>query len=99
MVAGEKFIKMKGKYLEPKAYLIDTNIFGGNSGGPVLQQMYPLSHNMRLLGLIQAGTSKDAKEDLEFGVVEPASRIGETIESSKKQSVDIVNIWVREDTD
>jgi len=53
MVAGEKFLKKDNKYVDEKAYIIDSNVFKGNSGGPVINQIVPIGHDKVVLwGLI-----------------------------------------------
>ena len=73
--AGSKFIKLEnGKYVEERCSLIDSRIFGGNSGGPVMNQITLENNEPKLLGLIIA-----ASKNLDFAIMEPVSRIRETI--------------------
>lgn len=80
MVTGKKFLKMEnGKYAEEKAVLIDSNMFPGNSGSPVINQLTPLVPEIQLLGLVIA-----TNERMNYAVIEPVSRIRETIEIAKE---------------
>jgi len=78
MKAGGKFIKLKGKkYFEERACLIDASIFPGNSGSPVMNEINILDSNPRLLGLVIA-----TNEALDYAIIEPTSRIRETIDQA-----------------
>lgn len=80
MVTGERFLKMEnGKFAEPKTILIDSDMFPGNSGSPVIKQLTPLSPEIQLLGLVFASNEK-----ANFAVIEPVSRIRETINIAKE---------------
>ncbi len=77
--AGKKFIKLSsGKYVDERCCLIDARIFGGNSGSPVMNQIAPGNAEPKLLGLVTA-----ASKNLDFAIIEPVSRIRETIDSAK----------------
>jgi len=81
MVTGKKFLKMEnGKFAEERAVLIDSNIFPGNSGSPVINQLTPSVQEIQLLGLVIA-----ANERMNYALIEPVSRIRETIEVAKKE--------------
>jgi hypothetical protein len=72
-----------GKFVESKAFLIDAEISGGNSGSPVFQPAPPLffRNDMRIIGLVIG-----ADESMGLAIVEPASRIGETLDLAGKRS-------------
>ena len=81
LVTGKKFLKMgNGKFVEEKAILIDSNIFPGNSGSPVIKQLLPFASEIQLLGLVFA-----TDESMNYALIEPVSRIRETIEVAKKE--------------
>lgn len=85
MVAGDKFLKYSdGKYFDKKAYLVDLSVFPGNSGSPVINQVFPiLDERIKLLGLVSASNI-----GIKYAVVEPVSRILEAIEKAKHQPLD-----------
>ncbi len=79
MKTGRKFLKLEsGKFAEERCCLIDSRIFGGNSGSPVMNQMTITDQEPRLLGLIKATNT-----NLDFAVMEPVSRIRETLDLAK----------------
>ena len=79
MKAGNKFIKVDGeKYAEERSCLIDARIFGGNSGSPVMNQIRLEDSQPKLLGLVTATNNA-----LDFAIMEPTSRIRETIDLAK----------------
>jgi len=85
MVTGKKFLKMEnGKYAEEKAVLIDSNMFPGNSGSPVIKQLLPFASEIKLLGLVIA-----TNERMNYALIEPVSRIRETIETAKESPKNI----------
>ncbi len=61
-------------------------MFSGNSGSPVMSQFTLANKGPRLLGLAGA-----ADTSLDFGVIEPASRIRETIDIAKTKPVS--GVW------
>lgn len=76
--AGKRFLKTSGeKYFEEKACLIDVRIFSGNSGSPVMNEFRAFDSEPRLLGLVTATNSS-----LNFAVMEPTSRIRETLDQA-----------------
>ena len=79
MVTGKKFLKINNKFAEEKAMIIDAKMFPGNSGSPVINQLSLLQVEIKLLGLVIA-----TNENLDFGIIEPVSRIRETIEIAKE---------------
>lgn len=85
MVAGDRFLKyIDGKYFDKKTYLVDSSIFPGNSGSPVINQVFPiLDERIKLLGLVSA-----SNVGMKYAVVEPVSRILEAIEKAKNQPLD-----------
>lgn len=79
MKAGKKFLQVGGnKYAEERSCLIDARIFGGNSGSPVMNQIRLEDSQPKLLGLVTA-----ANTSLDFAIMEPTSRIRETIDLAK----------------
>ena len=80
MVTGKKFLKTEnGKFADEKTILIDSNMFPGNSGSPVIKQLLPFASEIKLLGLVIA-----PNERMNYAVIEPVSRIRETIEIAKE---------------
>jgi len=78
MKSGKKFIKFSdGKFVEERACLIDARIFIGNSGSPVMNQMTFADPQPKLLGLVIATNT-----GLDFAIIEPTSRIRETIDQA-----------------
>jgi len=88
MVAGNKFLKLDNKFIEEKAILIDSKIFPGNSGSPVIRQLFPLASKIQLLGLVIAQNMK-----MDYAIIEPVSRIRETIDLAKKESKEDMSCW------
>ncbi len=88
MVAGKKFLKMEGKFVEERACLVDIEAFPGNSGSPVINQFNNSDPKIRLLGLL-IGTNPRRH----YAIIEPVSRIRETLEIAKKQFVENLNFW------
>ncbi|MCD6295830.1 MAG: hypothetical protein J7M30_01605 [Deltaproteobacteria bacterium] len=87
---SKSFKISNGKFVENKAFLIDAEISGGNSGSPVFQPDPPLffRNDMRIIGLV-IGTD----ESMGLAIVEPASRIGETIDLAGKRSTKDHTFW------
>jgi hypothetical protein len=89
MQADKKFIRLKlagmNKFAEERCYLIDAEIFGGNSGSPIIG--HP---KIELLGLVSASNVK-----MDFAVAEPVSRIHETIDIAKDQNIDNLKCWYK----
>lgn len=87
MCSDELFISdREGKYWPPKACIIDTKMLGGNSGSPVLNK--PISGTYKLLGLVSGGNLR-----MDYGIMEPISRIKEVLEKTKKQPLPKDNLW------
>jgi len=85
MVTGKKFLKTEnGKFADEKTILIDSNMFPGNSGSPVIKQLLPFASEIKLLGLVIA-----TNERMNYAVIEPVSRIRETIEIAKEGTKNI----------
>ena len=85
LVNGKRLLKIdNGKFVEEKAILIDTEMFPGNSGSPVIKQLFPFDSEIKLLGLVMA-----TNEKMNYAVIEPVSRIRETIEIAKEESNDM----------
>jgi hypothetical protein len=89
MVAGNKFLKMEGKFVEERACLIDIEAWPGNSGSPVINQFNLITNpQIKLLGIL-FGTNPRRH----YSMIEPVSRIRETLEIAKKQSLEGLNFW------
>lgn len=89
MVAGNKFLKMEGKFVDERACLVDIEAFPGNSGSPVINQFNPITDpKIKLLGLL-IGTNTRRH----YAIIEPVSRIRETLDIAKKQSTEGINFW------
>jgi hypothetical protein len=80
MKTEKEFIKIDGnKYAEERCMLIDARLFPGNSGSPVMSQP-GLTEEIALFGLVIASNNT-----LDFGVIEPVSRIREVLDLAKKK--------------
>ncbi len=92
MRTGKKFLRLRmngeNKFVEEKCYLIDAEIFHGNSGSPVLKQPSLTDSKVQLLGLVIASSQK-----MDFGVVEPVSRIREVLDKAKQQKDENIEYW------
>ncbi len=89
MVAGNKFMKMEGKYVAERACLIDIGAFPGNSGSPVINQFSLQGEaQIKLLGVL-IGTNPKRR----YAVMEPVSRVRETLEIARKQSLEGAVFW------
>ena len=86
----QSFKISNGKLVENKAFLIDAEISEGNSGSPVFQPAPPLlfRNDMRIIGLVIG-----ADESMGLAIVEPASRIGETLDLARKRSTKDHTFW------
>jgi len=63
--------------------------FAGNSGSPVINHFIPLiDPSIKLLGLLVA-----ANLNMKYAIIEPVSRIKETVEIAKNQSVEDLDCW------
>lgn len=92
MRTGKKFLKMKlgkvNKFAEERCFVIDAEAFSGNSGSPVLNQTSITDSKLQLLGLLIA-----SNQSMDFGVVEPVSRIREVLDQAKKQKDEDIEYW------
>jgi len=89
MVAGNKFIRMEGKFVEERACLVDIEAFPGNSGSPVINQFNLITDpKIKLLGLL-IGTNPRRH----YAIIEPVSRIREALEVAKRQTLEGMNFW------
>ncbi len=89
MVAGTEFLKMEGKFVEERACLVDIEAFPGNSGSPVINQFnLTTDPEIKLLGLL-IGTNPRKH----YAIIEPVSRIRETLDIAKKQSLEGLHFW------
>jgi hypothetical protein len=81
MSAGKEFLMWDGKtFVEERCCLIDSRMFPGNSGGPIMNQPRFGNSKPRLLGLVIATNRR-----LDYGVIEPVSRIRETLDIAKNK--------------
>ena len=78
MKTEKEFLKLKGKYIDERCSLIDARMFPGNSGSPVMNQPRLGDSKPNLLGLVIATNAT-----LDFGIIEPVSRISEVLEEAK----------------
>jgi trypsin-like peptidase len=78
MNTGRKFLKVRGKYVDERCSLVDCRLFGGNSGSPVLNQLGVSSEQPRVLGVTIASNAA-----YDYGVMEPVSRIRETLDVAR----------------
>lgn len=92
MTTGQKFLKMKInnilKFAEERVCIIDVEAFPGNSGSPVMNQPALFDRKPQLFGLV-IGTNIT----LDFAIMEPVSRIRETLDMAKNQSVEGFDCW------
>lgn len=92
MRTGKKFLEMQigeaNKFAEERCFVIDAESFPGNSGSPVLNQTSLTDSKLQLLGLLSA-----SNQSMDFGVVEPVSRIREVLDQAKKQKDEDINYW------
>lgn len=83
MKTGKEFLKIDAnKFAEERCCLIDARMFSGNSGSPVMNQLVLGDSKPRLLGLVIASNNA-----LDFGVIEPVSRIRETLDLARARPV------------
>jgi len=93
MVAGNKFLRMEGRFVEERACLVDIEAFPGNSGSPVINQFNLVTDpKIKLLGLL-IGTNPRRH----YAIIEPVSRIRETLEVAKGQSLEGMSFWSTQD--
>lgn len=89
MVTGKEFLKLaNGKFAEERDVILDLDMFPGNSGSPVINKMDISDPKPKLLGLIVATNLK-----MNYAIMEPVSRIIETLDLAKGQSKENVNFW------
>jgi hypothetical protein len=89
MVAGNKFLKMEGKFVDERACLVDIEAFPGNSGSPVINQFNRVSDpKIKLLGLLIGSNPRR-----HYAVIEPVSRIREALDLARKQSSEEFEFW------
>ncbi|MBW1706058.1 MAG: hypothetical protein JRJ86_12965 [Deltaproteobacteria bacterium] len=88
---SKSFKISNGKFVENRAFLVDAEISEGNSGSPVFQPDPPLlfRNDMRIIGLV-IGTDKS----MGLAIVEPASRIGETLDIARKRPTNDHTFWL-----
>lgn len=85
MSAGKEFLRYtidndpnSLKFAEEKCCVVDARILSGNSGSPVMNQIRLGDSKPKLLGLVTATSGA-----LDFGIIEPVSRIRETLDIAK----------------
>jgi Trypsin-like peptidase domain len=91
MKTGKKFLKLtfaNGKrFAEERCYLVDLEAFPGNSGSPILNHN-SIFYNPQLIGILSA-----ANPSLDYAVVEPVSRIRETLDVAREQEKKKTKFW------
>lgn len=92
MTANEPFIRTKNSHGElllrdEQVLLIDAPILPGNSGSPIFD-FTPFKGNVMLIGLISAANISNS-----YAVVEPSTRIIETIENAFNMNQKIMGSW------
>jgi Trypsin-like peptidase domain len=87
---SKSFKISNGKFVEDKAFIVDAEISGGKSGSPVFQPDPPLffRNDMRIIGLVIG-----ADKSMGLAIVEPASRIEETLDLAAKRSGKDHTFW------
>lgn len=82
MRTGKEFLKVDAeKFAEERCCLIDARMFPGNSGSPVMNQPRFGEPQPEVLGLVIA-----CNKALDFGVIEPVSRIRETLDLATERA-------------
>ncbi|MHC4519104.1 MAG: trypsin-like peptidase domain-containing protein [Planctomycetota bacterium] len=79
MNTGRKFLKIRGKWADARCSLVDCRMFGGNSGSPVMNQLRVGDEQPRVLGVTIA-----SNPEYDYGVIEPVSRIRETLDVARQ---------------
>lgn len=94
MRTGKEFLKVEVsnsvKFVDERCVVIDAELFGGNSGGPVMNRTSLLNRKIQLLGLVIASNS-----NMEFGIVVPVSRIREVLDQVKDEDYKDFDAWFR----
>ena len=80
MNTGSKFLKIRGKWADERCSLVDCRMFGGNSGSPVMNQLRVGDEQPRVLGVTIASNPA-----YDYGVIEPVSRIRETLDMARSR--------------
>lgn len=92
MRTDKKYLKMilnkMNKFAEERCYVIDVEMFPGNSGSPIINQPTFGDSQIQLLGLVGASNLK-----MDFAIAEPTSRIRETLDLAKNQNIDDIDCW------
>jgi hypothetical protein len=78
MNTGSRFLKIRGKWADERCSLLDCRMFGGNSGSPVTNQLRVGGEEPRVQGITIAYNPEYA-----YGVIEPVSRIRETLDVAR----------------
>jgi len=75
-------LKISGRLLaDDSVFYVDAPVFGGNSGGPVLNEILPLAGGIKLFGLVSGG----AQVGRDYTIVTSVTRIRETIVYARSQ--------------
>ncbi len=77
MATGQEFLKVDGKWADERCSIVDTRVFRGNSGSPVMNQPRLGDSKAKLLGLMIA-----TNERYDYGIMEPVSRVRETLDAA-----------------
>ena len=89
MITGKEFLKLNnGKFAEERSIILDLDMFPGNSGSPVINKMDITDSQPKILGLIIA-----TNLEMNYAIMEPVSRIIETLNLAKGQSKENINFW------
>ena len=78
MNPGSRFLKIRGKWADERCSLVDCRMFGGNSGSPVTNQLRVDGEEPRVLGVTIA-----YNPGYDYGVIEPVSRVRETLDAAR----------------
>lgn len=87
MSPNKEMLKFRKKYYEERCCILDIESFPGNSGSPVIG-LNPFGGDLKLLGLVIA-----SNKSMDFSIMEPVSRIRETLDIAKNQSFGNVGFW------
>lgn len=89
MVTGKEFLKLEnGKFAEERDIILDIDMFPGNSGSPVINKIDLTDPTPKILGLIVA-----TNLEMNYAIMEPVSRIIETLNLAKNQSKKDIDFW------
>lgn len=87
MTTEEKFLRLEGKYLPSKTFIVDSKVFPGNSGSPIV------TFGVREQRFMLAGLVIATNNAMDYALAEPVSRIGQTIDIVKDQPLEGRKFW------